>query len=188
MMSLADDLVRLLPPHPMPPISVRKIRHQRTTTKRSNPSEFVRILATGISAATLSLIVAPPARAIDATWTGSAATNVYNTAGNWDLNAAPTANGDNAIWNGLQAGPLDIIWNGQIGGFGGNGVNLIIASGQTDSIRLSNSRKQRLAWSKQHYHSSRRWCIYFRSRYGQFNRDISRWRQCWHSLGRHAYK
>ncbi len=98
-------------------------------------------LTVSLSPATIALAVmtATPALAIDSIWTGTT-TNIFNTGTNWSTTpTAPTANSDTATWNGTQPGALSILWNGQIGGFGGNGVGLFLTSGQTASVALNNT-------------------------------------------------
>lgn len=87
----------------------------------------------------LSVMIATPAMATDAVWAGTAGDNLYNTGGNWSPATAPTANADSATWNGSQAGPLSLLWSGQIGASGGVGAGLFLTSGQTASVTLNNT-------------------------------------------------
>ena len=105
--------------------------------KQPNTIKFLTVSLTPATIA-LSVILATPALAVDAIWNGST-TNVYNTAANWTPATAPTANSDTATWNGTQAGALTILWNGQIGGFGGNGAGLFLTTGQTSPLSLNNT-------------------------------------------------
>ncbi len=86
-----------------------------------------------------SFMIAMPAMATDAIWIGAAGDNVFGTAANWNPATAPTVNDDTATWNGTQPGALSILWTAGIGGFGGNGINLVLTGAQTDAVTLNST-------------------------------------------------
>ncbi|MEO5714483.1 MAG: autotransporter-associated beta strand repeat-containing protein [Luteolibacter sp.] len=113
--------------------------------KKSNRLQCLTVCLTPATIA-LSLMIAMPALATDVTWSGTAGDNLFNTATNWSTGTVPTAGNaaagypsDNAIWSGSQAGPLSILWNGQVGAYDNRGISLVVTGGQVGALALNNT-------------------------------------------------
>ena len=77
------------------------------------------------------------------TWDAGGNTTVLTDALNWSGDAVPASTGATAVtrqdasWNGVVAGPLNLTYAGAFGG--GFGVGLVMTSNQTSSLTLTNT-------------------------------------------------
>jgi len=108
---------------------------------QSKQPTILKLLTLGIAPAITGITI-PSAHAGSATWNGSAATNVLNTAANWTAGGPPTGSGDTGTWDGTATGDLSLTWTapGDFGaGPGAFGTNLVLTSTQTSSLLIASS-------------------------------------------------
>lgn len=102
--------------------------------KLPSPLAFITFsLGCAIATATLGLHTA---LAASATWDGGAATNVLNTAANWNIDALPNVSSDTATWDGTVAGDLALNWTAGFGGPAPEATAIAITAGQTNALAL----------------------------------------------------